>query len=432
MGSGNKIIRNAGWLVYNKIFSLLMSLFVTVKIVNHFGSEDYGAYAYAVSVVAILETIVTFAEPRVTKKKYLNYDPAFVVYNSMIARGLLSIVALVIGVVFMIIYRGTLQFNRMFVVLLMNNIITNLSFGIETCFEYNLKSKNIVIQLNIIALLTAVLQIIAVYFKLDILSLCYIGTISSIVGFISIYIQYRCEYHRVLRNQFDFRFVCSIIGESGPLAIAAAAATIYTKCDSVMIGNILGNSDVGVYAVGLKLFNIAKIAIVPVRTSLFPKQMELYHSDKKRYEQLYIATASCMTWLCVIGIVLSYIMLPPIFVVFFSIEYRGALGVFNISAIGLIFMYNAVLRTGHYSITNDGKIMMYTQLTCAVLNIILNAFLIPLWGINGAAVATVATNVVSLMLSNFFFDGGKEIFFWQIKAFNPKYLVDIAAYLFRK
>lgn len=63
---------------------------------------------------------------------------------------------------------------------------------------------------------------------------------------------------------------------------------------------------------------------------------------------------------------------------------------------------------------------MYSQIICVILNIFLNYILIDLFGIYGAAYATVVTQGISLLLSNLFFEKeGRTVFFWQIKALNP-------------
>lgn len=424
MGKNKNIAKNIIWLVYDKVFGLLLNLFVTVKIVNHFGADEYGLYAYAVSVVTVLGVIVSLVEARVTKKQYALHNPAYVIFNSTVAKLILSIITLLVGLFFMFIYKGSQLFNTMFVILLFNTILTNLRFGIETHFEYNLQSKSIVVRSNVAALVAAGLQIFAVYNNFSIVSLCLISTVSVVVSFFTIYLQFKRKYKISLIGRIDYRFIKVIIMESIPLAIAAAAATVYTTCGSILIGHMLGTSEVGVYAVGLKLFNMAQIAIVPVRTSLFPKQMELYQKDKKRYKKMFVLVSSAMTWLCIVGMIISFTAMPMVFNIVFSSEYIQALSVFNIHLFALLFLYNSVLRTGHYTITNSGKILMYTQVICVMLNIILNVIFIPIIGIYGAAVATVVTQISSLLFSNNFFPEGKELFIWQMQAFNPKYLFE--------
>ncbi len=418
--SKKKLISNILWLVYNKAFMMLVSFFVTVRVVNHYGSAEYGEYAYAGSVVALLEVINTLVEVRVVKKCYADFSREFVVWNATVARIITSTVALVMGVAFMLIYQGSAMLNLMLLVLMLNSIIASLRFGMETHFEYCLNSKRMVISQNIVSMLTAVLQLAAIYFNWSILSLCLISTAGVVVMFIMIVVQYKAAYHCGLKNRTDFSFVKKLVIESVPLTIAAASATIYTKSDSIMIEMLMGDyTPVGIYAVALKLYSVVQIAIVPVRTSFFPKQMELYRTDRERYKNLYIRVSSAMTWLCIAGIVMAILILPKVFLYIFDQEYVDAIPAFNWLLISLLFLYNSVLRTGHFTVVGKTKVLMYTQIAGALINILVNYIMIPIAGINGAAIATAITSCMSLFLLNVFVKDGRELFLWQLQAFNP-------------
>ena len=68
-GDLRKILSNTLWMIFDKVFLLVLNLVVTVKIANYFGVMEYGNYQYAVSVVTILEILVAFVDGRVVKKK---------------------------------------------------------------------------------------------------------------------------------------------------------------------------------------------------------------------------------------------------------------------------------------------------------------------------------------------------------------------------
>lgn len=422
MKINKKILSNILWLVYNKVFVLLLNLFVTVKIVNHYGSNEYGMYSYAVSIVAILEILITLVEVRVVKKQYQDYNFDTVVWNATFARILLSAVALFLGTVFALIYNGGFQFTVMLTILLCNAIIVNLRFGMENHFEYTLKSKKVVIASNITQLIASVLQIIAIKFDWTIISLCLISSANAIINFALIYLFYQIQYKKKLVTHLDVKLIKTIIIDSIPLAIAAAAATIYTRSDSIMLKMFIDYESVGIYAVALKLYSIAQIAIVPVRTSIFPKQMEYLNKNQKIYEKLYIKTSSIMTWFCLICCVFGNLILNKIFPLLFESEFSDAIPAFRILCIGLLFLYNSTLRTGHIALSGDTKKLMIIQIISAFLNIGLNIIFIPLLGLKGAAVATIITLFISVFVSNLFFKSIRNIFVWQLKAFNPIYI----------
>ena len=414
-----KILLNTLWMLFDKVFILILNLIVTVKIANHFGKSGYGSYQYAVNAVALFEILVTFVDGRVVKKRYRNYDNDLLVYNATICRTIFSVLSAVIGLFFIFISRRGNDFTLMFSVLLLNMILINLRFGMVNRFEYILRSKKTVIAADISMLLSSVLQLEAVRQNWSITSISIIAAISSAINLIIIFIQYKTEFHNSKRYYTDKKLIYEMLKESLPLAVAASCAVIYTRCDSVMLGNMLSDDEVGIYSISVKLISVVQIAIAPIRESVYPQMLLLYSENKKAYEKRYIQITSLMTWIYIVGVAASLFVLPFAFK-FLNPEYSEAFPIYRVHVIGTFFMYNAALRAGHYTMINKGNILMYSQVFSVIANIIMNVIGINLWGMYGAAIATIITQAVSLLFSNLCFGKeGKEVFKWQIKALNP-------------
>lgn len=419
-GSNKKnIFFNTIWMLFDKVFILLLNLFVTVKIANYYGKDNYGLYQYAISIVALFEILVTFVDGRVVKKRYPSDNGNEIVWNATVARLFFSVVSLLAGCIYLFFLKESEGFNKIFIILLINAIIINLRFGMQSRYEYLLKSKKVIIASNIGLSLGGILQIIAVSFKLPIITIAIITVISSFLSLSIIYIQYRADYGKMIGEKYNLELLKRLVIESLPFAIAASCAIVYSRCDSIMIGNMLSKSDVGVYAIAVKMITVVQIAISPISESVYSKMIELYKYDKKQYAIRYVQVTSLLTWIYIIGVGISFLILPYAFH-FLNKEYALAFPIYQVYVIGTFFMYNAALRAGHYTLIDRGNILMYSQMICVILNIFLNYILINLFGIYGAAYATVVTQGISLFLSNLFFKKeGREVFFWQVKALNP-------------
>lgn len=414
-----KILSNTAWMLFDKVFILILNLIVTVQIANHFGKAGYGSYQYAVNVVAILEIFVTFVDGRVVKKRYQNHANDLLVYNATLCRIFCSVISASIGIFLIIFENKDITYMVMFSVLLLNTILTNVRFGMVNRFEYFLKSKNTVIASDIAAFVSGVLQLAAVKYDWSIISVSIIAAVSSAINLVIVYIQYKVEFGDSCRKYPDKKLIGEMMKESLPLAVAASCAVIYTKCDSVMLGNMLSNNEVGIYSISVKLISVVQIAIAPIRESVYPKMILLYSESKNKYADRYIQITSFMTWLYIIGVLLSLFILPFLFN-FLNKEYAEALHIYKVHVAGAFFTYNAALRAGHYTLINKGNVLMYSQIFSVAANIIMNVIGINLFGMYGAAFATVITQAASLLFSNLFFgEDGKEVFRWQIKALNP-------------
>lgn len=414
-----RILANTGWMLFDKVFILILNMVVTVRIANYYGTTGYGTYEYAVSVVALFEVLVTFVDARVVKKRYTTENPEELVWNATITRMLFSVVSLIGGIIYLFFSRENGDYYGIFLILLVNAIIINLRFGMQNRYEYLLKSRKVIIASNIALTIGGILQLIAVSLHLSILAIAVITAFSSFLSLSIVYLQYRKEFGGLIQGRYKKDIVFGLIQESLPLAVAASCAIIYSRCDSVMIGNMLSKEDVGIYAIAVKLISVVQIGIAPVRESVYPKMIELYSSDRRQYEKRYIQITAILTWIYIVGVSISFIILPYAFL-FLKPEYEKAFPIYQVYVFGSFFMYNAGLRAGHYTLINRGNVLMYSQIISVILNVILNYALIKTIGIFGAAIATGITQGISLMVSNLFFgEIGKEVFRWQLKGLNP-------------
>lgn len=413
-----KTLKNFLWLIFDKLVLIFLSLLVLVEVANHFGPSEYGLYQYALSLNLIFGVVTLFVDGKVVKKLFSKESEFNVLFNTAIARLALSLLSLIIGIVLLLLIDESQKFNLIYLLLLANNIVINLVFGIEWYFDFHLKSKNVVIASNIANIVSAVLQIAAVSLNLSIVAIAYVVIFSSLIKASIIFYQFNKYYYKPITLKTDKILIFSIIKESAPLAIAAAAAMIYARTDLVMIGAMLNLDEVGIYSISVQMMSAVIMAIVPIQISIYPKMLEWYKESLDTYYKKYQAISLLITWLFIIGAAVATFVAPFLFDLLFSNEYSKSAHIFIIHLIGALFIYNAALRSSHFTIAGYTKVLMISQIIAVFMNILLNYILIPKIGITGAAVATVITQFYSLFLSNLFYKKSKNIFFIQLKSLN--------------
>lgn len=413
------MINNIVWLLIDKVFLLVFNLIILFVVANHYGPDTYGVFQYALNIVLILEVILQLIDGRVVKKQYEEENNDEVVLNVNAAKLFLSGITLLLGQLIIIFSKDSgKEFSIIIFILLINSVIKNLRFGMENRFEYILESKKVVIASNVGLCISLLLQLTAVYFNASIIFLSLIQFCSTSINYILLRSQYKRTFKKDNRRIIINRnMIYTIIKESLPLALASAAATIYTKCDAVMLGILLSPTEVGIYSIASKFINTIQIFLTPVQTSIFVKMLEWYKNPEE-YRHKYIYITSMATWFAIAGIMLSYIVLPYIFKLL-KPAYVPAIKAYQILTVGSLFAYNAILRSSHFTITGNGKILMIVQFYTAGINMILNIFFIRKFGMCGAAMATSIAQIISLFISNIFFQEARCVFKYQLKGFNP-------------
>jgi PST family polysaccharide transporter len=82
----------------------------------------------------------------------------------------------------------------------------------------------------------------------------------------------------------------------------------------------------------------------------------------------------------------------------------------------MIPMFNACLRSSYITISGNQKIILYTTVFSAVINVLLNIILINEYAVQGAVYATVITQILSLFILNIIFAETRNLFYIQVKS----------------
>lgn len=170
------------------------------------------------------------------------------------------------------------------------------------------------------------------------------------------------------------------------------ATMAYHRIDIVILHHLLGDaSDVGHYAVAYRLFDGVSLFIAPIATLCF-RELRLIWQDTKALHQL---SGNLLSVALGVGILLAgvgYFVAPTVVQLFFGSAYTQA------SAepagwlfLSLVFILPNAILTQLAIATNREKCYAFAACFSAILNILLNFFLVPTHGTRGAAWATILT-----------------------------------------
>ena len=193
----------------------------------------------------------------------------------------------------------------------------------------------------------------------------------------------------------------AILNYSALIILGGSAAVIILEIDKVMINQYIQIENVAYYGVAIY---IATTIIVPSRAMhqiTYPLTAELLNKgDQKGLKSLY--QKSSLTLFIAAG--LLYVLIITNLNDLFQIlpeEYRG--GFIIVFLIGLAKVYDSLLGINNAILYNSDyyKTLLLMGILLAVLVIVLNIWLIPLYGLNGAALATflaiISYNTIKLI-----------------------------------
>jgi len=180
-----------------------------------------------------------------------------------------------------------------------------------------------------------------------------------------------------------------LLKESWPLLLSGLAITFYMRIDQVMLGEMLGEHDVGIYSAALRLSEVWYVIPMVIVSSVMPSFTEARaHSEELYYQRLQKLFTYLVRIAYLVAIPMT-IIATPLITLLFGTQYSSAGPVLAVHIWAALFVFLGVARR-IYSINEGLNIpVMFGTISGALINVLLNIILIPRYGALGAAIATI-------------------------------------------
>jgi len=386
---------NTGWMFGGQMFSLLMSFFVGAWIARYLGPENYGVLSYSLAFVGIFGFVATLGVDGILSRELVKTPERRdeLLGTTFRLKLIGGIIAFTLTIISVMLFQSNLLIKLLVTIFSFSFILQSINI-ISYYFQAEVKSKNNVKVMFVATIISSILKIIVILLNKGVVFFILVYVLDFLwqgIGFIRIYSYYGLKIKNWIFNK---ELAKNIFRNSWPLMLASAAGYIYLKVDQVMIGYMMGNYKVGIYAVSVKIVEIWYFIPGIICGSLFPAIInakktgaEIY---KNRLKNFYILMAIIPISM---AIPISLLAKPVIQIIFGNgyLESVNILRIYIWSSIGF-FLSMAI---GQYLMSeNLVKIIFWLNFIAMILNIVLNLIFIPTFGLIGSAWATLISYLI--------------------------------------
>lgn len=206
------------------------------------------------------------------------------------------------------------------------------------------------------------------------------------------------------RDDFDFKIydkkvAKELFGIGIPLLPTFLIYWVFNSMDRIMISKMLGVSELGIYTVGSKIASVSQL----IYTAFAGGWSYFAFSTMKDEDQVSL-NSKVFEYLGIISFIAFIIAQPfivPVFDVFFKGDYQKGAIVFSYLFLSPLILMLFQVVANQVIVIKKSYLSTIALIGGAIVNIILNYFLIEKYGIKGAAVSTLLSYVLSVSLMVF-------------------------------
>ncbi len=380
-----KVIGNSTFLLIGNICGKLFYFLATIIIIRKAGYDTFGMFAYGLSVVMLLSTLLDLGVDKIfireASKESKRVSDIFSIYTGK------TLFFLAIIILFTIISTNrSLYFYILLFAVYVKSLLNSTLAIIESRQEMKFEAR--------IILLGNLLFLLFIFIfpqKINFITFAYL--LSAIYQFFDAFISTKLNTFKIKSPHLFFNYLK--IGF--PIGIVIIFSTFEFRIDTILIGNFLGNKYVGYYQSVYAI--ITALLLIPnaFSTSFYP-----YLAGIKDHSQRTIKTVIRYSLLLSgIGIIIIFIFGPlskTILTLFYKNIEPIQIETLKILLLTLFPIFFSVPYIFFYYTRNLQKRVMWVIIFKGTLNFILNLIFIPKFGLKAAAWVMFITEMVGATL----------------------------------
>ena len=408
-GGKKKFFSNIGWLMGGKIVNMLLQFFVSLATARYLGPSNFGTINYVAAFVSFFSSISSLGLAVIIIKEIATdkCDNNEVIWTSIWMRFGTAVLSTISIIALMFI---TNRNDSMIVQIAFLESLSILFSSFDTINYY--------FQARLLSKWSSIAEVLA-YVGMSLYRIYLLATNADIVWFafatstdmIFLTVFLMIFYIKIegFRPNFNWQLGKKLLKQSYHYLIAGLITILYAQVDRIMLGNMLDKASVGYYSATLTISTLWSMIPTALIQSISPILYDAAEKDRTFYLRRLRQSYAVLFWLNAIYSIFVGIFAHWIILLLYGKDYLAGTAALRI----VVWYYglSTMSTLNQVYLANDGK-NKYINLFCIaglVTDVVLNFALIPIMGINGAAVATLITHIVIQIVMPYAFKETREI-----------------------
>lgn len=400
----NRFFKNTSWLLFGRVFQMIIQFIIGVITARYLGPSNYGVISYVVSYITFFTSVVSFGLNGVLINELIQNedDEGDIVGTAISLRfvvGLLSAFS-VIGIV------GLSEgYDSKFIIITFLMAIQLPLTSLDTInywYQSKLLSKHTVIIQSVVFIFVAFYKTYILITRKSIEWFAFSTTLNIILMSIAFYFSYKKRSEKSLH--FSKYYLKKLFQQCFPFLLANLMVQIYAQTDKIMIRILLNSTEeVGIYTVCTTISHMISIVPLALIDSGRPIIMELKKKDSRFYEIRLRQLIAGIVWISFFYSLFITLLSSRIIYLLYGMEYVSGSTCLKIVVWYTAFSYLGGIRSIWLICEKKNMFVFFLSIMGATTNVVTNFLLIPQWGIEGAAVATLLTQIAANIIYPSFF-----------------------------
>lgn len=413
---GNPLVRrllgNAGWLLADRIGRLGLGVIILAWTARYLGPGNFGLLNYAQAIVVLITSVAQFGLTDVVIRDIVrNPDRRnAIISTALLMRLGMGVVS--VGLSCLTVYLLNPGDQRSLLITLALSV--SLLFQATEVLEYDLQARNSVVPAvaarSAAFFICNAIKIAGILSGAGVLFFAVIVTLEAAVTAFFFCLANREGRRLVGLRHFSLAEARYLASQALPLFFRTAAIAFYMRLDQILITQIYGSVETGIYAAAVRLVEVWFFVPIAIMTALVPTLATAFVEDQERYRRQLKAAMRILVYASMAFALAVTLLAGPIISLLYGAHYDGAVNILRIYAWSSVFGTLGLATNAWFVNSGLMRYAFHQAFIGLVVNAALNGVLIIKIGPLGGALAYLASQAITNYLLNAAFAPTRSIF----------------------
>lgn len=395
---GNKVTKNAIWLIAGRVYHMILAFLVGLLTARYLGPKNYGLINYAATYTSFFASFCTLGINSIIVKNFVDHpdEEGETIGSAIFLRFLSSALSVVMMLRITFIADRNESVTHVVVFLCGIGVLFQVFDTFNYWFQAHLQSKY---SSMAAAISYTVVSVYKIWLLIRGKSVQWFAVSTSID-----YLVVAAVLYFIYRKISGPRITCSLrkakelFGSSYHFILSSIMVSIYGSTDKFMLKQLLSESEVGYYATAIQVCNIWVFVLSAIIDSMYPMVLQSFDKGEEVFELQNRRLYAIVFYLSTVVSLGITIVAPYLIAILYGAEYLASTKPLMIITWYTAFSYLGVARNAWIVCHNYQKYLKYLYGGAAASNVILNLIFIPLFGASGAALASLLTQISTIIV----------------------------------
>jgi PST family polysaccharide transporter len=395
------VLDSISWLLLDRVLRVLVGVFVVAWTARYLGPDEFGDLNYAMSFVALFGPLATLGLNGIVVRDLVRQpsDEQSILGTAFALQLAGSAVALLLVTAMVAVVRPDAPLLVCMAAILGSCLVVQSGSVVKYWYEARVRSRYIVWIEQSAFLLCSAVRIALILRGAPVVWFAWAALLEAVLAMAGAAAVFSTQAHPPCTWRFSMVRAQQLAKDAWPIALAGLAAIIFMRIDQIMLGNMVSSSSVGIFASSVRIIEAMYLLPVIVTSALFPFMVAATGHDEARnghFQTLY----STMFLMSFLMFIVMFACAAPLVRLLYGVGYEDAVAVVRTLSFSVVFVTFGLVNS-RWLLVNDLQHYGLVWAICgALINVALNLVLIPRFQENGAALATVVSQLLSTTLLN--------------------------------